>query len=104
MYSLRIALHIGERAHATRGVKSGGEGVEDHFGQKEEKSSKKWSFKKLYLQIPGQMDFGFLHGSCRKPQVALAPKGRVQSIGTGFLTAKTLSDMKWGNKCPNRNF
>ena len=66
MYSLQIALHIGERAHTTLGVKSGGEGVRDHFGQKEEKSSKKWSLQNLYLRISREMHFGLLHGSCPK--------------------------------------
>ena len=57
MYSLQIALRIGERAHTAPGSKSGGDGVRDHFGQKEEKSSKKWSLQNLYLQIPREMGF-----------------------------------------------
>ena len=34
MCPLRIALTLGQVAHATSGVKSGGEGVCGHFGQK----------------------------------------------------------------------
>ena len=103
MYPLQIALHIGERAHATPGVKSGGEGVKDHFGQKEEKSSKKWSLQNLYLRIPREMDFGLLHGSCPKLEVPLATKVWVQSIGKGFLTPQPLWHMKNEKKCKNAN-
>ena len=37
---LRIALTLGQVAHATSGVKSGGEGVCGHFGQNGQNSPK----------------------------------------------------------------
>ena len=61
LYPLQIALHIGDGAHTTPEVESGGEEVKDHFGQKEEKSSEKSSPQKLHLLIPRDMDFGLLN-------------------------------------------
>ena len=52
MYSLQIALHIGEWTHTTPGVKSGGEGVRDQFGEKDEKSSKKMATPKFVSPNP----------------------------------------------------
>ena len=40
MFPLRIALTLGQVAHATSGVKSGGEGVCCHFGQNGQNSPK----------------------------------------------------------------
>ena len=40
MCSLQIALTLGQVAHATSGVKSGGEGVCGHFGQNGQNSPK----------------------------------------------------------------
>ena len=40
MCPLRIALTLGQVAHATSGVKSGGEGVCGHFGQNGQNSPK----------------------------------------------------------------
>ena len=40
MCPLRIALTLGKVAHATSGVKSGGEGVCGHFGQNGQNSPK----------------------------------------------------------------
>ena len=42
MCSFQITLHIEEPVHTTPGLKSGGEGVKDHFSQKGEKWLKKW--------------------------------------------------------------
>ena len=42
---LRIASTFGQVAHATSGVKSGGEGVCGHFGQNGQKSTKGGPYK-----------------------------------------------------------
>ena len=79
MYPLQIALTIGEQAHTTVAVKSGGEGGGDHFGQKEEESSQKWSLHKIYLRFPRKMDFELMYRSCPSTEVPLATKAGVPS-------------------------
>ena len=101
MCSFQIALHIEERVHTTPGLKSGGEGVEDHFSQKSEKWLKKWFLQNFVLRTPREMDSGRLRRSCPSPQVPIATKVWVQSIGKGFLTLQPLLHMENGKKCKN---
>ena len=78
MCSFQISLHIKERVHTTPGLKSGGEGINDHFSQKGEKWLKKWSLQNCVLRTPREMDCRHLLGTCLSPQVRTATKVWVQ--------------------------
>ena len=69
MCPLRIALTLGQVAHATSGVKSGGEGVCDHFSAKRPKFTQKRSLQISYLRMARERSLGLLHGC--KPKLCL---------------------------------
>ena len=104
MCPLRIALTLGQVAHTTSAVKSGGEGGCGHSGQNGQNSPKKWSHEKSYLRITRDMSLGLLHGCKPKLCFPFATKVEVQSIMETFLTPQSLKHTIYGKKCIYRRY
>ena len=99
---LRIALTFGQVAHATSGVKSGGEGVCGQFWAKRPKFTQKWSLQISYLRIARERSLGLLHGCKPKLCFPFATRVEVQSIMKAFLTPQSLKHTTYGKKCVYR--
>ena len=104
MCPLRIALTLGQVAHATSGAKSGGEGVCGHSGQKRPKFTVKWSLRKSYLRITREGSLELLHGCKPKLCFPFATRVEVQSITEAFLTPQSLKHTIYGKKCIYRRY
>ena len=104
MCPLRTALTLGQVAHATSGVKSGGEGVCGHSGKKGPKFTQKWSLEKSYLRITRERSLGLLHGCRPKLCLPFATRVDVQSIMETFLTPQSLKHTIYGKKCIYRRY
>ena len=94
----------GQVAHATSGVKSGGEGVCGHFGQNGQNSPKKWSLQISYLRIAKERSLGLLHGCKPKLSFPFATRVEVQSTMKAFLTPQSLKHTIYGKKCIYRRY
>ena len=104
MCPLRIAITLGQVAHATSGVKSGGEGVGGHFGQNGQNSPKSGPSK---YRISVSREKGAA-GLCMdaNPSFAspFATRVDVQSIKKAFLTPQSLKHTIYGKKCIYRRY
>ena len=101
---LRIALTFGQVAHATSGVKSGGEGVCGHFGQNGQKFTQKRSLHISYLRIARERSLRLLHGCKPKLCFPFATRVEVPSTMKAFLTSQSLKHTIHGKKCINRRY
>ena len=104
MCPLRIALTLGQVAHATSGVKSGGEGVCGHFWAKRPKFTQKWSLQISYLRITKERSLGLLHGCKPKLCFPFATRVEVQSTMKAFLTPQSLKHTIYGKRCIYRRY
>ena len=104
MCPLRIALTLGQVAHATSGVKSGGEGVCGHFGQKDQNSPKSGPPKYRISVSQKKGKLGLLHGCKPKLCFPFATRVEVQSIMETFLTPQSLKHTIYGKKCIYRRY
>ena len=86
MYPLRIALTLGQVAHATSGRTLRGRRGLWPFWAKRPKFTQKWSLEKSYLRITREMSLGPLHGCKPKLCLPFAIRVGVQSIMEAFLT------------------
>ena len=93
MCPLRIALTLGQVAHATSGRTFRGRLGLWPFWAKRPKFTQKWLLEKSYLRITIEMSLGLLHGC----------KG-VQSIMEAFLTSQSLKHTIHGKKCIYRRY
>ena len=104
MCPLRIALTLGQVAHAPSGRTLRGRWGLWPFWAKRQKFTQKWSLEKLYLRITGDMNLGLLHGCKLKLCFPFATRVEVQSIMETFLTPKFLKHTIYGKKCIHRRY
>ena len=104
MCPLRIALTLGQVAHATSGPTLRGRRGLWPFWAKRPKFTKKWSFEKSYLRITREVSLGLLHGSKPKLCFLFAIRIGVQSIMEAFLTPQSLKHTIYGKKCIYRRY
>ena len=104
MCSLQIALTLGQVAHTTLAVKSGGEGVCGHSGQNCQNSPKSGHSKKWYLRITRERSLRLLHGCKRKLCFPFATSVEVPSIMETFLTPQSLKHTIYAKKCIYRRY
>ena len=95
MCPLRIALTLGQVAHATSGRTLRGRRGLWPFWAKRPKFTQKWSLKKSYLRITREMRLGLLHGC--KPRLCFSfairvgvPKHNGSIFNTPILEAHYL--------------
>ena len=101
---LRIALTLGQVAHATSRRTLRGRWGLWPFWAKRPKFTQKWSLKKSYLRITEEMSIGLFHGC--KPNLCLpfATRVGVQSIMEAFLTPQSLKHTTYAKKCIYRQY
>ena len=86
MCPLRIALTLGQVAHATSGRTLRGRRGLWPFLAKRPKFTETWSLVKSYLRIKTKVSLGLLHGCKPKICFPFAISVAVQSIMEAFLT------------------
>ena len=99
MCPLRIALTLGQVAHANSGGTLRGRRGLWPFWAKRPKFTQKWSLEKTYLRITREMSLGLLHGCKPKLCLPFATRVGVQSIIETFLTPQFLKHTIYGKKC-----
>ena len=99
MFPPRIALILGQVAHATLGQTLRGRRGLWPFWAKRPKFAQKWSLEKMYLGITREIDLGLLHGCKPKLCFPFATKVGVQSVRETFLTPQSLKHTIYGKKC-----
>ena len=104
MCPLRIALTLGQVAHATSGPTLRGRRGLWPFWAKRPKFTQKWSLEKSYLRITREMSLGLLHGCKPKLCLPFAIRVGVQSIIETFLTPQSLKHTIYGKKCIYRRY
>ena len=98
MCPLRIALTLGQVAHATSGRTLRGRRGLWPFWAKRPKFTLKWSLEKSYLRITRDMSLGLLHGCKSKLCFPFAPRVGVQSIMEAFSTPQSLMHTNYGKR------
>ena len=96
---LRIALTFGQVAHATSGVKSGGEGVCGHFGQNDQNSPKSGPSKHRISVSQEKGASGLCLDANRSFASLFATRVEVQTTMKTFLTPQSLKHTIYGKKC-----
>ena len=104
MCPLRIALTLGQVAHATSGAKSGGEGVCGHSGQNGQNSPETGPSKNGISVSQEKRALSLLHGCKPKLCFPFATRVEVQSIMETFLTPQSLKHTIYGKKCIYRRY
>ena len=104
MCPLRIALTLGPVAHATSGVKSGGEGSLWPSWAKRPKFTQERSLQRSCLRIARERSLGLLHGCKPKLCFPFATRVEVQSTMKAFLTPQSLKHTIYGKKCIYRRY
>ena len=104
MFPVRIALTLGQVAHATLGRTLRGRRGLWPFWAKRPKFTIKWSLEKLFLRITREIGFGLLHGCRPKLCFPFATKVGVQSVRETFLTPQSLKHTIYGKKCIYRQY
>ena len=90
MFPSRVALTLGQVAHATLGRTLRGRRGLWPFWAKRPKFTQKWSLEKLYLRMTREIDPGLLHGCKLKLCFSFATRVGVQSVRETFLTPQSL--------------
>ena len=104
MFPLRIALTLGQVAHATLGRTLRGRRGMWPFWAKRPKFTQKWSLEKSYLRITGEIGLGLLHACKPKLCFPLATRVGVQNVRETFLTPQSLKHTIYGKKCIYRRY
>ena len=104
MCPLRIALTLGQVAHATLGRTLRGRWGLWPFWAKRPKFTQKWSLEKLYLRITRESSLGLLHSCKLKLCLPVATGVEVQSIMETFLTPQSLKHTIYGKTCIYRRY
>ena len=99
MVPLRIALTLGQVAHATLGRTIRGRRGMWPFWAKRPKFTQKWSLEKSYLCITREIALGPLHACKRKLCFPFATRVVVQSVRETSLTPQSLKHTIYGKKC-----
>ena len=95
---LRIALALGQVAHATLGRTLRGRSGLWPFWAKRPKFTQKWTLETSYLRITREIGLGFLHGCKPKLCFPFATGVGVQSVRETFLTPQSLKHTIYGKK------
>ena len=104
MSPLRIALTLGQVAHATSGRTLRGKWGLWPFWAKRPKFTQKGSLEKSYLRITREMSLGLSHGCKPKTCFPFATRVGVQSIMEAFLTLQSLKHTIYGKLCIYRRY
>ena len=104
MCPLRIALTLGQVAHATSGRTFRGRWGLWPFWAKRPKFTQKWSLEKSYLRITREMSLGLLHVCKPKLCFPFATSVGVQSIMEAILTPQSLKHTIYWKKCIYRRY
>ena len=99
MFPLRIALTLGQVAHAPLGRTLRGRRGLWEFWAKWPKFTQQWSLEKSYLRITRDIGLGLLHGCKPKLCFPFATRVEVQSVRETFLTLQSLKYTIYGEKC-----
>ena len=99
MFLLRIALPLGQVAHATLGRTLRGRRGLWPFSVKRPKFTQKWSLEKSYLRIIREIGLGLLNGCKPKLCFPFATRIGVQSVRDTFLTLQSLKHTIYGKEC-----
>ena len=99
LFPLRIALTLGQVAHATLGGTLRGRWGIWPFWAKRLKFTQKWSLEKSYLRITREIGLGLLHVCKPKLCFPFATTVGVQSVRETFLTPQSLKHTIYGKKC-----
>ena len=99
MFPLRIALTLGQVAHATLGRTLRGRRGPWPFWAKWPKFTQKSSLQKSYLRITREIGLGPLHGCKPKLCFPFATRVEVESVRETFLTLQSLKHTIYGEKC-----
>ena len=104
MCPLRIALTLGQVAHATSGRTLRGRRGSWPFRAKWPKFTQKWSLEKLYLRVTREMSLGLLHECKPKLCFSFATRVGVQSIMEASLTPQSLKHTIYRKNCIYRQY
>ena len=104
MFPLRIALTLGQVAHATLGRTLRGRRGMWPFWAKRQKFTQTWSLEKSYLGITREIGLGLLHGCKPKLCFPFATRVGIQSIRETFLLSQSLKHTIYGEKCIYRRY
>ena len=104
MFPLRIALTLGQVAHATLGRTLRGRRGMWPFWAKRPKFTQRWSLEKSYLRITREIGLRLLHGCKPKLCFPFATKVGVQRVRETFFTPQSLKHTIHGKKCIYRRY
>ena len=104
IFPLRIALTLGQVAHATLGRTLRGRRGMWPFWAKRPKVTQKWSLEKSYIRITGEIGLGLLHACKPKLCLPFATRVGVQSVRETFLTPQSFKHTIYGKKCIYRRY